>query len=360
MKTLTLIFIMFFALISCKNSSKTFDDLKAPAIYYGAVSSDSVMYSYKRGNLSIDGDQPINDHSQFALFSITKTFTAMGIMQLVQSGSIHLEDRAKDYLPQYDYLGDITIRQLLSHQSGINNPLPISWIHLEEEEKSFDYEGFNKEVLTEKAKIKSEPGKKAAYSNLNFVILGDIIAKVSGLTYHDYIEQKVLNTLEIGFHWKEENVVTGYHESRLQAFILGFLLDKKKYTDTKTEGLLPFKKAYLNGSAHGGLLASPTGLNTFLQELLNPESQFLSQEMKRAMFEEQTLSNGKPSGRSLGWFAGNMNGNQYVHHAGGGGGYYLELRIYPEKGIATYLLTNKSGFSDQRLLEQLDSQYLHL
>ena len=76
------------------------------------------------------------------------------------------------------------------------------------------------------------------------------------------------------------------------------------------------------------------------------------------MFQDQPLNNDQPSGHSLGWFTGNLNGNKFVHHPGGGGGFYLEMRIYPEKGIATYLLTNKSGFSDQRLLDQLDSHYL--
>ena len=352
---------MLFIPSSSDNPSNTFDDyLNAPAIYYGAVSSDSVIHCFQKGNLSITSDQPINKDSQFALFSITKTFTAIGIMLLVENTSIRLDDLAIDYVPEYDFLGDITIRQLLTHQSGLNNPLPIRWIHLEEEDSSFDYHRFNKEILEQKAKVKFEPGKKASYSNFNFLILGDIVSKVSGMAYQDYIVRNVLNTESIGFQWNQENTVTGYHDSGFQGWMLGLLLDKPKFTDTKEENLIPFKKAYLNGSAYGGLLASPNGLNIFLQELLSSGSQILSEEMKNAMFMEQPLYNGKPSGHSLGWFTGSLNGEKYVHHAGGGGGYYLELRIYPEQGIATYVLTNKSGFSDQRVLDKLDAQHLNL
>ncbi len=349
---------MAFLAAACNNSSSDFEDISAPAIYYGVVSQDSVLYSHKEGNLSVASDQPINAHSQFALFSITKTFTAIGVMQLVQSGKIGLDDRAIKYLPQYTFLGEITIRQLLAHQSGINNPLPIRWIHLAEEDDAFDFEKFNRDILTQKAKVKSEAGTKASYSNLNFVLLGEIISQVASQSYQSYVQENVLNSEEIGFQWKDENTVTGYHSGGFQGLVLGFLMDKKKYTHPKVNGLIPFKKLNLNGSAHGGLLSSANGLNVFLQELLRADSQILSQDMKQAMYEEQSLSNGKPSGHSLGWFTGNVNGERYVHHPGGGGGYYLEMRIYPEKGIATYLLTNKSGFSDQRILDELDTQYV--
>ena len=358
MKPVTLFLLMTTLTTSCNTSTNSFDELDAPAIYYGAVSQDSVLYTFKKGNLSITSNQAIDKHSQFALFSITKTFTAISIMQLAESGEISLDDQAIKHLPQYEFLGEITIRHLLTHQSGINNPLPIRWIHLAENDDTFDFDEFNSKVLTQKAKVKSKAGSKAAYSNLNFILLGDIISKVSGRSYQEYITQNVLNNDEMGFQWKEKNTVTGYHRSGFQGIILGCLMDKKKFTDPKIEGFIPFKKINLNGSAYGGLLSSANGLNVFLQALLNPESTILSQDMKHTMFQEQPLSNGKASGHTLGWFSGSLNGINYVHHAGGGGGYYLEMRIYPEKGIATYLLTNKSGFSDQRILDKLDAQHL--
>jgi len=345
---------------SCNKSSNGLDELDAPAIYYGVLNQDSVLYTYKKGNLSITSDQAIDKHTQFALFSITKTFTAIGIMQLVEKGRIGLDDQAIKYLPQYKFLGDIKIKHLLTHQSGLNNPLPISWIHLAEEDDTFNFEKFNKKVLTKKVKVKSAAGTKAVYSNLNYILLGDIISEVSGLSYQDYITQNVLNNDEMGFQWKDKNTVTGYHSSGFQGLILGFLMDKKKFTNPKVEGHIPFKKINLNGSAHGGLLSSANGLNIFLRGLLNSESTILSEEMKNVMFQEQILSNGKSSGHSLGWFCGSLNGTKYVHHPGGGGGYYLEMRIYPEKVIATYLLTNKSGFSDKRILDKIDSQHLGL
>ena len=334
-------------------------NVNAPAVYYAVLNKDTLLHEYTRGNLNLKESPTIDKNSQFALFSITKVFTAIAILQLQEKGLLHLDDQASVYLPQYPFLQGISIRHLLSHQSGLNNPIPIKWIHLKEEDESFDYQNFSRKTLQTKAKIKSTPGKKSAYSNLNFLVLGEIIEKVTDQDYKEYIQKNILsNNHNIGFKWDEENAVTGYHNAGLSGWTLGLLIDKKKYTEPKQENLIPFKKSYLNGSAYGGLMANARGLNQFLQELLSPSNLILSESSLKQMFTTQPLASGKPSGHSLGWFTSTLNQAKYVHHAGGGGGFYLELRIYPELGIASYLLTNKSGFSDKRILDKLDQEFI--
>ncbi|TNE55561.1 MAG: class A beta-lactamase-related serine hydrolase [Bacteroidetes bacterium] len=330
----------------------------APAVYYAIVSADSVLYKYARGFRSIREQYPIDTQSQFALFSITKTFTAAAILQLQQLGKLQLDDPVSAYLPQYPFLGSITIRQLLAHQSGLNNPMPVRWVHLEEEDPGFDYRAFSTQTLRTHARVRYKPGRKAAYSNLNYLLLGEVIEAVSGQPYQAYILKHVLKgNAGIGFKWSADRAVTGYHSAGFSGLILGFLLDKKKYTEPRQGKLIPFKRTCLNGAAYGGLLASPTGLEQYLRELLRPQNGILSDQSKTDMFTEQPLANGEPSGYALGWHTGQLEGRKYVHHAGGGGGFYLELRIYPELGVASYVLTNKSGFSDKRLLDRLDGWY---
>lgn len=331
--------------------------LDAPAAIYLMVDADSVLQVYSHGYRNISEEQPVDQGSQFAIFSITKTFTAIAIMQLVEKQKIDLEQHVTHYLPEYPFLDGVHVRHLLAHQSGLNNPLPLSWIHLAEEEKKYDYQAFSHEVLSKKARLKRTPGKKAAYSNLNYLLLGEIIEKVSGQTYRDYITQNILKgNPGISFSWNEETAVTGYHKAGFQGWILGWLIDKDKFTLPKDNGYIPFKTTYLNGAAYGGLNATPEGLRKFLQGLLSDTDLPITARSMRQMWAEQPLNNEKPSGHSLGWFTGQLKGNRYVHHAGGGGGYYSELRVYPDLGIASFLLTNISGFSDQRLLDQLDAE----
>ena len=59
----------------------------------------------------------------------------------------------------------------------------------------------------------------------------------------------------------------------------------------------------------------------------------------------------------LSWFTGELNGNKYFTHAGGGGGYYCEIRIYPDQGLGSVVFFNRTGFSDERYLDKVDKLY---
>lgn len=334
--------------------------LKSPSVYYSMMNADAVLHTYSRGYSDVIRKTKPDAQTQYALFSATKPFTAIAILQLQEKGLLHIDDGASKYLPEYDFLREVTIRQLLAHQSGLNNPLPLRWIHLATEVEAFDYQQFSKKTLQRLAKRVYAPGKKSRYSNLNYLALGEIIMRVSGEPYQTYVLSHLLSgNPGISFRWNADNVATGYHRNDLfSAWILGLLLNKKKYTLPANQDYLAFKPSYLNGSAYGGLIANADGLQHFLQQLVHPTTRLLQEQSRRLLFEEQVLATGKPSGKALGWFTGNLNGHSYVAHAGGGGGFYCEIRVYTALNLASLLLMNVSGFSDQRLLNQFDKQML--
>ena len=113
---------------------------------------------------------------------------------------------------------------------------------------------------------------------------------------------------------------------------------------------MAFKNFYLNGKAYGGFIGNVSGLAAYLQLFLS-NSIFGKKETEELMFAEQM------GGMAQGWFTGKLNGEQYVCHAGGGGGYYCEIRIYPHLRIASALTCNRSGFSDRRLLDKIDPNF---
>jgi D-alanyl-D-alanine carboxypeptidase len=96
-----------------------------------------------------------------------------------------------------------------------------------------------------------------------------------------------------------------------------------------------------------------------VQALLEPESRILSDESRQILFSENILHGGKPSGMAASWFRGELNGHTYFAHAGGGGGYYAEVRIYPELQRGSVILFNRSGMSDERFLDQVDHYFIH-
>ena len=148
---------------------------------------------------------------------MTKIPTAIAIMQLREQGKLDLEDPVKKYLPWFEvaYPSDksptITVRNLLQHTSGLPNTMPamIGWVH-------YDNTGRNQTEVTRKhllefSKLNFEPGMKAVYSNLNYMVLGAVLESVSGQAYEEFITQNILlplNMLQTSFVYSDS--MAGY------------------------------------------------------------------------------------------------------------------------------------------------------
>lgn len=141
----------------------------------------------------------------YEIGSVTKQFTAVGIMMLVEGGSISLDDTLDKYLPEYPYASKITIRQLLNMTSGIGdflgNKSILHNLGLDNAEDYFDRR-MSKEITHEellkyinKEELQFEPGTQYAYSNTNYYLLGMIIEKLSGMSYEEYITANIFKPL---------------------------------------------------------------------------------------------------------------------------------------------------------------------
>jgi D-alanyl-D-alanine carboxypeptidase len=98
----------------------------------------------------------------------------------------------------------------------------------------------------------------------------------------------------------------------------------------------------------------------YIQALLTPNHALLSDDYNRLLFIENRTSTDKATGMCLSWFAGQLDGISYFAHAGGGGGYYCEIRLYPEKQIGSVIFLNRTGMSDERLLDRIDKSFFDI
>jgi CubicO group peptidase (beta-lactamase class C family) len=258
---------------------------------------------------------------------------------------------------EFHFKYPFTIEQLVSHQAGFPDPIPISWIHLANEDKSFNENNFIRKTVDKYSNQKFVPGSKFSYSSIGYLLLSQIIEKVSGETYVSYISKNILAKLNgkgsLDFSIKNKALhATGYHPRfSFSNILLSFFLDRKKFIRYNHGSFTAFKNFYVNGKAYGGFIGNVRGLSSYLQSFLLKKI-FSNDETKQLMFTEQK------GGMSLGWFTGMLNDKKYVCHAGGGGGYYCEIRIYPELNIASALLRNRSSFGDIRLLDKIDSRFI--
>jgi CubicO group peptidase (beta-lactamase class C family) len=334
---------------------------KTPSIQYLLFHQDAVIYRLKDGFANIGKQIPTDWKTTYCGFSATKPFTATAILQLAEQEKLDIDHLAREYLPDFPYSTDITIRHLLSHSAGIPNPIPLRWVHLHEEHSTFDRNTFFNEVFQKKYKVISNPNDKFSYSNLGYMLLGQIIEEVSGLPYEEYIQQHIFKLLEL-----EKNELdfiipdTHYHAIGYQKrfsfmnLMLGFMMNKKKYMDHVEGKWVSFKTMYPNGAPYGGLIGTSIAFMKYIQDLLKPESRLLSKKYKQLMFTEALTNKHKKTGMCLSWFKGKLKGMEYFAHAGGGGGYYCEIRIYPKSDLGSVVFMNRTGMTDARFLDRVD------
>jgi CubicO group peptidase (beta-lactamase class C family) len=157
---------------------------RAPSLT-GAVARDGqVLWCAGRG--SIDGAEPTAD-TQYRIGSLTKTFTAVLIMQLRDGGRLDLADRAARYLPDLP-LGEITLAQLLSHTAAVASETPPPWW----ERVSGDVRPNLADVLGEDS-ITDAPGRNFHYSNPGFALLGGIASALHGRPWYDLVRSEILD-----------------------------------------------------------------------------------------------------------------------------------------------------------------------
>jgi D-alanyl-D-alanine carboxypeptidase len=337
---------------------------ETPSVQYIIFNKDSVIYKFQFGFSDLEKNNSATEDTTYNAYSITKTFTALAILQLAERKKLDIKQSVKKYLPDFPYSSEITIRQLMAHSAGIPNPIPLNWIHLASEHKSFNRNIFFAQIFTKNNKTKSEPNEKYAYSNLGYVLLGQLIEKVSGITYEEYVKANILQPLNINPTKLDFTIsdthAKGYHKKySFSNLILGLLMDKSKYMD-KTKGTWSsFKDIYVNGVSYGGLIGTRDAFMKYIQELLKPNCKLLSDDYKKMLFTINHTNNGKETGMCLSWFSGQLNGQQYFAHAGGGGGYYCEIRIYPNLKMGSVIMFNRTGMSDERFLDKLDRHIIN-
>jgi D-alanyl-D-alanine carboxypeptidase len=258
-----------------------------------------------------------------------------------------------------------TVRQTLQHTAGFPNPIPVGWVHLAVEDDAFDDEAFFARILRKHGRLVAKPGERFAYSNVGYLMLGEVVRRVSGLPYDQYVEQEVIGALELRpgdvLDFTIPDVQTharGY--LRAWSFLdlaLGLFLDRKKFIAGTHDGWNELADLYADGDAYGGIIANSGGLQRYLQAILRGDGPFTAADVVMMSTPGMTRS-GQATAMGLGWFTGDVDGEPYFAHAGGGGGYYCEIRVYPNARRASILLTNRSAMNDERALDGLDRHLL--
>jgi CubicO group peptidase (beta-lactamase class C family) len=202
------------------------------------------------------------------------------------------------------------------------------------------------------------PGTRYAYSNIGYLLLGELIAQLSGQPYTQYVQQHLIEPLALA---GGESLSFEIADTRTHArgtikrlgwvnLALGWLLDRQRLIDGRAGRWLLFRHHQIDGDAYGGLIANATGLSHVMLALCHGEA-LLSARSQALLFS--TARAPGPS-RSLAGPTGTLDGHAWCAHAGGGAAYYCEARAYPALRCASAVMFNRAGVRDEKILDRID------
>jgi CubicO group peptidase (beta-lactamase class C family) len=337
---------------------------EVPGIQYQVVGPEGVVFSSVAGVRDVASGAPMEEATIQMAYSTTKVITAIAVLQLVERGRIELDAPLTRYYAAHPYGDGVTIRQLLAHTSGVPDPMPLDWFAVEG--RSFDRDQELRRLLARHARLRHAPGQRYGYSNLGYWLLEKAIEGASGQDYATYVEQNVFAPLDLSpaearFSADGPGAIAVGHARRfspvtwvLELMTPGSYWSRPHGRWARSARVSPYGRGY------GGLLVTARALGRVLQDLTKDDSRLLGQASKAALFAPQHTGTGKPAG-ALGWVIGEVAGESYFGKQGGGLGFHGNVRIYPSRGIATVLLSNRTDISagpiDARS-DQLDTIFL--
>ena len=328
------------------------------------VNATGVVLEHAGGWADIRRQVPVDAATTMMAYSMSKTITAVAALQLVEAGRAGLDDPVERYVDSFPYGSSVTVRQLISHTSGIPNPIPLRWVHPEARHGSFDENRALATVLGDHQRLSFEPGTRYAYSNIGYWLLGKVVERVSGETFSSYVGGHILRPLaiaprELGYVVADPaHHAIGYLEKySFMNLAKGFLIDRDLIGDYSGRWL-EIRSHYLNGPAFGGLVGTASGFGKFLQDQLRERSVLFNDTTRHLFYAPQQTTRGAPVAMTLGWHIGDLDGTRFFYKEGGGGGFHCMMRVYPGDGIGTVVMTNATGFDVRRLLDTIDASFV--
>ncbi|WP_306013251.1 MULTISPECIES: serine hydrolase [unclassified Allomuricauda] len=297
-----------------------------PGVAIGLVKNNKLVYEKYFGMANLDYGIPINKETSFHVASVSKQFTAFAILLLEDEGKLSLDDDIRTYLPEmHDFEPKITIAHLLNHTSGLKdkyNLLRLSGWTLDDvitNEQVLELI-FNQETLNFK------PNEKHMYSNANYALLAEIVARVSKMSFSEFTHQRIFEPLQM-------------YDSQ-------FVDQQGQVVKNKSLSYLKVDSTYVE-DLFNNFSVGATNLNTTITDLskwaINYQIKTVGNEnIFRKMKTLRHLNNGETYGYANGLFINNYKGFRRLEHSGQDASYQAYLATFPELNFSV-IFTNTNG-----------------
>jgi CubicO group peptidase (beta-lactamase class C family) len=293
-----------------------------PGLSMGVVRYGKVILAKGYGLANVELGVPASPDTVYEIGSLSKQFTASAIMLLVEEGKISLDERVSKYLPDLPAAwGEVTIRHLLTHTSGVPNY------------GGGDHDKLRGQDVTPSEIIKTvadrpldfHPGERYAYSNTNYTLLGMTIERVSGKPYGEFMTERIFQPM-------------GMTATRLNDLLV---VVKNRASGYSWEDETLRNREYWSAShfySSGGIVSSVMDFVKWqavlsARKLLKPSSW-------EQMWTPQRLNDGKSASYAFGWEIESAWGRRVIQHYGGKPGFTTAMRWFPDDQLTVIVFAN--------------------
>ncbi len=342
---------------------KVIKEFQIPGVAIAVVKDQQVILSKGYGLASIKSKKPVDQNTLFKIASNSKAFTAASLALLVQQGKLRWEDKVIEHLPNFKMYNEAVTQQfniidLLTHRSGLR--IGAGDLMLWPEPTKFT----RQDVIENLRYLKpvSEFRKKYAYDNLLYIVAGEVVAKVSGMSWEEYVEQNIFKPLA------------------MDRCFAGGVTDKQNTNSVAPHAvvdnqLIILEKNIINNqssimAAAGGVKCSANDLAKWVNMLLTNDNSLslITDQQKRQLWKPRTTLRLSTSMKkydqstfhsyALGWRISDYFGLNRVSHTGMLGGSMSQIVLLPQQNLGIVVLTNQqSGAGRSAIVRSLLQLY---
>ncbi len=284
------------------------------------------------------GDLPVTAQTLFLIGSITKQFTAASVMLLVQQGKVNLDSKVAQYVPGVPHASQITVRELLDQTSGLPDYLdtkPLITSIMAGKWTTAEPASYYANLIRGKP-LEFKPGTKWKYSNTNYLVLGMLVANVSGESYPDFLTQMILKPQGLdAMQYPASSIPSGPDVARGYDYAKGTytLIPRYDVSWANSAGALASDASDLvkwDGAFFGGQILTPASV-----KVATTPPQGISVGIPRGNTQSEIAD-----GYAFGWVIGKDEGRTIIWHNGGTIGGRAMNATFPANGLEVVVLTS--------------------
>lgn len=286
-----------------------------------------IVYAGGAGKASIAGDVPVTPETRFAIGSITKQFTSTCILLLAEDGKLSPQDKVAKWFPNLTKASEITLLDLMNHVSGYPDYYPLDFVDRPMQKP------IAVPALIDKwgtSKLDFVPGTRYSYSNTGFVILGEVVSKVSGMSFPTFLQKRVLEPQGLS------HTIFEPKDPKPPQFADGYVT----FALSPPQAAIPEGLGWVYSA--GALYSTPSDLAKW--DLALMEGKVLKPETYKLMTSPRKLADGTMSNYGCGLVAGKRAEQPVLGHSGAVAGFYALNTMFPQTKSALVLLSNFDSY----------------